>query len=114
MQLLIKKIITMKTIVVYALVLLFGLQLSWGQQKDSLQTKKTYTNWEQAVKEPEKVYRLNLSNQSLHLDSPLWSKFKNLEYLNLSNDHLKTLPKGITNLKKLKVLEISGNQGIRF
>ena len=32
MQLLIKKIITMKTFVGYVLVLVFGLQLSWGQQ----------------------------------------------------------------------------------
>jgi hypothetical protein len=38
-----------------------------------------------------------------------WDKFVNLEYLSFKNDHLKEVPIEIKNLKKLKVLDLSGN-----
>ena len=78
-------------------------------QSMNAQTQKEFTNIEDALKEPEKVFRLNLSNQSLNIKADVWAKFINLEYLNLSNDHLKTIPNEISLLKNLKTLDLSGN-----
>jgi len=77
---------------------------------DSSWKKKEYLNFEEALKTPEKVYRLNLSNQKFKMPpDSIWARFSNLEYLNLKNDHLTNLPVGIGNLKNLKVLDLSGN-----
>ncbi len=77
---------------------------------DSSMIKKEYSDLEEALKTPETVYRLNLSNQKFKMPSDsIWSRFKNLEYLSLKNDHLTNLPVGLGNLKKLKVLDLSGN-----
>ena len=70
---------------------------------------KEFKSIEEALINPEKVYRLNLSNQKVLLTDIEWSKFVNLEYLNLENDHLKEIPKGVTNLKTLKVINLNGN-----
>ena len=77
---------------------------------DSSFIKIEYSNFEEALKSPEKVYKLNLSNQKFKMPSDsIWAKFRNLEYLNLKNSHLTNLPVGIGNLKKLRVLDLSGN-----
>jgi Leucine-rich repeat (LRR) protein len=77
---------------------------------DSSMIIKEYSNLDEALKTPERVYRLNLSNQQFKMPSDsIWSKFTNLEYLSFKNDHLTNLPVGIGNLKKLKVLDLSGN-----
>lgn len=76
---------------------------------DSLLIKKEYSSIEEALKNPEKVYRLNLSNQNVELPKESWSKFINLEFLSFKNDHLKEIPKEIGLLKNLKVLDLSGN-----
>lgn len=77
---------------------------------DSSNVNMEFTNLEDALKNPEKVYRLNLSNQKIKFPADsVWSKFSNLEYLSLKNDHLKEIPVGIGNLKNLKTLDLSGN-----
>lgn len=77
---------------------------------DSSVIKKQYSDIKEALKEPEKVYRLDLSNQNLNLPSDsIWEKFINLEYLSFKNDHLTNLPDGLSKLKKLKILDLSGN-----
>ncbi|MFT6997767.1 MAG: Leucine-rich repeat (LRR) protein [Cryomorphaceae bacterium] len=76
---------------------------------DSLQLNKEYTNLNEALKNPEKVYRLNLSNQKLQFSDSIWSQFTNLQYLSFKNDHLKEIPEGVGFLKNLKVLDLSGN-----
>jgi Leucine-rich repeat (LRR) protein len=102
--------LTFKTIVMekfYQIsVLVFFLTLnSFGQvDKD-----KEYTNIDEALKNPESVYKLDLSNQEISLKNEQWKLFINLEYLNLKNDRLKEIPKEISNLKQLKVLNLSGN-----
>ncbi|MEL6253199.1 MAG: leucine-rich repeat domain-containing protein [Bacteroidota bacterium] len=79
-------------------------------QSDSSAVHKEYNNLEEALRNPNKVYRLNLSNQSFNSYSDsIWSKFGNLEYLSLRNDHLKEIPYGIGDLKNLKILDISNN-----
>ncbi len=73
-------------------------------------SEKSYKSLEEALKNPVRVYRLDLSNQQFKtLPDSIWSKFENLEYLSLKNDHLKEIPKGIGNLKNLRVLDLSGN-----
>ena len=87
---------------------LFSSLVAIGQAIDSTQYKKVYTDFSKALKEPEKVYRLNLS--TLPLDSfPVdLSKFKNLQYLCLSNDQIEFIPREIANLQNLKGLELVG------
>ncbi|MEZ5009225.1 MAG: hypothetical protein R2753_13825 [Chitinophagales bacterium] len=69
-----------------------------------------YDNLEEALKNPEEVFRLNLSDQNLTmLPDNIWDKFKNLQYLSLRNDHLKEIPSGIGSLKNLEVLDLSNN-----
>lgn len=81
-----------------------------AKQLDSSNLYKEYYSLEDALKNPEKVYRLNLSNQKIKFPADsVWSKFSNLEYLSLKNDHLKEIPDGIGNLKNLKTLDLSGN-----
>lgn len=77
---------------------------------DSSQVKKEYSSLDDALKSPENVYRLNLSNQKIVMPSDsVWSRFVNLEYLSLKNDHLTSLPPEFGSLKKLRVLDLSGN-----
>lgn len=74
------------------------------------ETAKTYVSLEEALNSPFKVYRLDLSNQEFkNLPDSIWTKFENLEYLSLKNDHLSKIPDGIGYLKKLRVLDLSGN-----
>ncbi len=78
--------------------------------EDSIVKNKTYSNLEEALKNAENVYRLDLSNQTPNLPpDTAWFRFKNLEYLSLRNDHLKEIPNGIGYLKNLKTLDLSGN-----
>lgn len=71
--------------------------------------EKEYTSLIEALKNPESVFRLNLSNQEFKLSDEQWATFINLEYLSLKNDHLKEIPLGITKLKSLKLIDLSGN-----
>ncbi len=81
-------------------------------QIDSSNINKEYRSIEEALKNPDQVYRLDLSNQNIFVPNDVWSKFINLEYLSLKNDHLKELPSEIGTLKKLRVLDLSGNDFI--
>ena len=96
----------MKTYFFSALVLLLTTSL-WGQIK--YDKNREFNDLNDALKNPELIYRLNLSNQNIKLDGVDWSKFINLEYLSLKNDHLKEIPSGITKIKTLKSIDLSGN-----
>ncbi|MCZ8198230.1 MAG: leucine-rich repeat domain-containing protein [Flavobacterium sp.] len=91
----------------YILALLLALSnLSFGQNNEK---EKEFTTLNDALKSPEKVFRLNLSNQDISISSEQWLRFINLEYLNLKNDHLKEIPIAITKIKSLKTIDLSGN-----
>lgn len=62
-----------------------------------------------SLSNPETIIRLDLSNNKIDLEKVDFSKFVNLEYLSLKDDHLKELPKELFLLKKLKTLDLSGN-----
>lgn len=82
-----------------------------GQNSDK---PKEFTSLSEALKNPEKVIRLNLSNQEMSVTNNDWSKFINLEYLSLKNDHLKEIPIGITKLVSLKTIDLSGNDFVKL
>jgi Leucine-rich repeat (LRR) protein len=89
---------------------LFVIHLAIAQTAvDSIAITKEYNSIEEALKNPEKVYRLNLSNQNVTIPKDAWAKFTNLEILSIKNDHLKELPQEIGLLKNLKSLDLSGN-----
>lgn len=70
---------------------------------------KEYVNIEEALKEPDKVVRLNLENQKNHDYFKTLAKFKNLQYLNLRNTDLNFIPAEVLTLKNLRVLDIGHN-----
>jgi Leucine-rich repeat (LRR) protein len=79
-----------------------------GQTVDSTQYKKVYTNYTEALKEPAKVYRLNLSNMPLDSFPIDLSKFKNLQYLCVSNNQIEFIPREIEHLQNLRGLQLVG------
>lgn len=108
----------MKNVKFLELILCFVLaqtvHISFAQYKENkvnIERDETeYNNIEDALRVPEKVYKLNLSNSNIKLlPDSIWNIFTNLEYLSLKNDHLKEIPAGIGNLKNLKILDLSGN-----
>lgn len=80
-----------------------------AQGVDSLQLMKEYTRLEEALQEPQRVYRLNLSRQLFDAEQVDFSVFTNLEYLNLRGDSLQSIPRSILKLERLKVLDLSEN-----
>lgn len=96
-----------KIISLFLILWLFG--KSTAQNIDSLKTIE-YVELNKAFNNPDLVFKLNLSNQKLNKeDINKLSLFKNLEVLDLSNDHLKDIPNSIFELKNLKVLNLNGN-----
>jgi Leucine-rich repeat (LRR) protein len=94
------------------LLLLFtaAVQKLSAQSADSAALWKNYTDIQDALKNPDQVYRLDLSNQFLSdAQFDVLPKFKNLRYLSLKDDHLKEIPKTIAFLTNLRVLDLSGN-----
>ena len=76
---------------------------------DSALNSKEFNNLNEALQDTAHVFRLNLSNQNINIPNSIWSKFPNLQYLSLKNDHLDHIPEGIGSLKNLKILDLSGN-----
>jgi Leucine-rich repeat (LRR) protein len=94
----------MKTIL--NLAILFMLFPFMGTSQDST---ATFTSIEEALKNPNSVIRLDLSDQQIDFSLKSLREFKNMEFLSLKNDHLEQLPMEILELEKLKVLDLSGN-----
>lgn len=88
--------------------LLIGLFLSFSNLHAQIDGNKFY-NLKEALIAPETVVSLDLSNQKVLLDDINWELFINLEYLSLKNDDLEIVPDGLSKLKKLKTLDLSGN-----
>lgn len=83
-------------------------------QEDSIYNvlKKTaaYTNLAMAKGDSAGVVKLVLRGQKYTEFPQEILAFKNLEYLDLSNNKLKTIPREIAQLTKLKVLIVEGNK----
>ena len=88
---------------------LLNFNIFFSQSADSSFIKKTFTNLAEAKINPLNVYRLNLSGLPIDSFPVDLSKFKNLEYLCLNNDHLEFIPREIGDLQNLKVLQLNGD-----
>ncbi|GJM36460.1 MAG: hypothetical protein DHS20C18_54610 [Saprospiraceae bacterium] len=91
---------------------LFALNTSWGQSfleiSKDLDQHIVYTSIEEALTNPEEVYRLNLNNSEINenlLEESL-HKFINLRDLKLSNTFISQIPSSIGHLRKLQFLEV--------
>lgn len=73
---------------------------------------KKFMRLEDALKNPQIVLELDLSDQQLQVPDSIWTLFTNLKHLSLRNDHLKVIPKTIGDLESLETLDISGNDFI--
>jgi Leucine-rich repeat (LRR) protein len=99
----------MKTLLSTILLMILSQVIFSQNTIDPIKIKKEFTSLEEALKTPENVYNLNLSNQNVIIPKDAWAKFVNLEILSFKNDHLKEIPKEVGFLKNLKVLDLSGN-----
>lgn len=88
-------------------------QLASAQQplnRLSLMQQRTYYSLEEALVNPEKVYKLSLSNQKLKAFPLEVLLFKNLQVLNLSGNKIDSLPPEIGTLKNLQELNLAKNK----
>jgi Leucine-rich repeat (LRR) protein len=73
-------------------------------------SQNTFTNLEDALKNPESVKFLSLSKNRLKTFPVEIMKFSNLEYLDLSKNKLTTLPDTLRGLNNLKTLALNNNK----
>ena len=69
-----------------------------------------YDNLNDALQNPDKVYRLDLSKKKLKVFPMEILKFKNLQELDLGKNKLDSLPEQIGMLTNLQILNVSGNK----
>lgn len=99
----------------YTLSLLFAAMLvlpGRAQLLDALalDTMRTYRSLESAMKEPDAVYRLDLSGEKLKEVPEEIRKLRNLNHLDLGNNKLKTIPDWLGELVHMQELRISRNK----
>lgn len=75
----------------------------------SLAALAPYTDLQEALKEPEKVVKLELRKLKLNTFPLEILQFTNLQYLDLSKNKISELPADISKLEKLQVLILSRN-----
>ncbi len=75
-----------------------------------LQREKTYYSLEEALQNPEYVYKLNLSNQKLKSIPSEIFFLTNLQWLDLSENKIQVVPAEIGNLKRLQYLNFFDNK----
>ena len=73
-----------------------------------------YTNLEDALKNPEKVFNLDLSKKKLEEFPTDILKFTNLRKLKLSKNKIKAVPEEIKQLQNLVELDLSNNKLTEF
>jgi Leucine-rich repeat (LRR) protein len=75
----------------------------------TLDTVHTFTNLAEALKNPDKVYKLDLRKKKLKEFPREIFQFKNLQYLDLSKNSIKEIPAEIAELTSLQYFNISKN-----
>lgn len=68
-----------------------------------------FRSLEEALREPDKVRSLDLSDRKLGAFPAEVLRFTHLQELRLRNDGITALPSGIKDLKELRLLDLSGN-----
>ena len=76
----------------------------------ALSQETEYTDLTEALKNPEKVYKLNLRKNKLKEIPAEVFTLTNLQELNVSKNKLTKIPKDISKLTKLEVLDASANE----
>ncbi|HEY0031331.1 MAG TPA: leucine-rich repeat domain-containing protein [Bacteroidia bacterium] len=115
-----KKICSYRTGIKTAIILLFFFSFQkMNAQKvllDSLtlDTLTAFTSLEDALKNPEKVIKLELRKNKLKTFPMEIFKFPNLQYLDLSKNYIKEIPEEIGQLKDLQYFAISKNSVQEF
>ncbi|MDP4267174.1 MAG: leucine-rich repeat domain-containing protein [Bacteroidota bacterium] len=90
--------------------LVFGSAENFAQSSDSLNTHMIMcTSIEDAMKSPEKVFKLDLHKKKLKEIPAEVFQLTNLTELDLSRNKIKTIPAEISKLKMLKKIDISRN-----
>lgn len=69
-----------------------------------------FTNLEEAMQDPEKVFKLNLSNQQLSSIPKEIFQFKNLEDLELDSNNIGVIPEMLSSLRHLSYISFSHNR----
>lgn len=103
------------------IVLLVMLLMVWGigisqnapLTQNQLEREKWYTSLEEALMEPEKVYKLKLRNQKIRKLPPEIGMLNNLQILDVSRNRIEELPPEIGKLKHLEELNLFKNR-LRF
>ena len=80
----------------------------------TLDTVRTYRSLESALREPDMVYRLDLSKEKLKVVPEELKQFKNLNALDLSNNKLKELPTWIGDFQYLQEFRAAKNKLVDF
>jgi len=75
----------------------------------TLDTVHTFTSLAEALKTPDKVYKLDLRKKKLKEFPREIFQFKNLQYLDLSKNSIKEIPAEIAELTSLQYFNISKN-----
>src|SRR5690606_5320462 len=74
-----------------------------------LQKTTLYKSLDDALQNPDQVYRLNLTKQGITDLPPEIGKLTNLQYLNLSKNSISSIPPEIGKLKNLQWLILEDN-----
>lgn len=72
-------------------------------------TARLFTSLQEALRFPESVYKLDLSDQKLGAYSDSLGRFRNLRYLSLRGAGLERVPSSIVELTELRELDLSRN-----
>lgn len=77
---------------------------------DELKNARTYTSLEEALQQPDSVFKLKLNGKKLAEFPVEILRLTNLQSLNLSKNRIKTIPSQINELKNLQELDVSRNK----
>ena len=92
------------------LIMLSGYCVFAQPEIDHCEDEETYYSMEDALKEPEKVVKLDIAMLKLTSIDPNISKLINLECLDLSFNRFSSLPAELAELQKLRVLNLTGTR----
>lgn len=97
---------------IISFVFLSGIFNANAQLLDSLSfdTAYVYTNLQEALKNPQEVYRLSLRKKHLRSLPPEVYQFKNLNELDLGKNNIKELPAEIVQFQYLRRLNLERNE----
>ncbi|HKR03539.1 MAG TPA: leucine-rich repeat domain-containing protein [Bacteroidia bacterium] len=78
-------------------------------EAEELGQMKTFVNLQEALSQPDSVFKLNLKGKKLKEFPDEIFSLHNLQVLNLSKNHIKEIPADIEKLKSLQELDLSNN-----